>query len=478
MRRKFTVNLILLLLLNILIKPVWIFGIDRSVQNIVGAADYGMYYALFNLSLILNIILDLGLTNYNNREISRHPNMLRKFLSNIVGLKLMLSVAYTAITLAVAFFMGYGPEQMPILILLIINQFLSSFILYLRSNLNALQFFAIDSFLSVLDKFLMILLCGTIIWGNLGYFNLNIKVFVLAQTVSYTIAAMVAIAIVAYKGEKITLKTNRVSALAMLKCSYPYAILVLLMATYGRMDILMVERLLPNGDQNAGIYAQAFRLVDAYNMFPFLVASLLLPIFSRMIKEQQSLSLFVGYSLKIMLIPVVAIAVPTFFFRGPIMNLLYTNHAVLSSEVLGVLIGSFVFISINYVFGTLLTAQGAVRKLNFISATAVCAGLALQVVLVKKFGIKGAAFGNLCINALVATAQVILSIKLLSIKISCSDLIKYGIFAIVSVLIGTIGFSIMPNILMFIFCGCAIVLLAFLLGLLRIKDLIAFVQTK
>ena len=85
-RKKFTLNLILLLVLNVLVKPVWILGIDRSVQNIVGNANYGLYYALFNLSLILNIILDLGLTNFNDREISRHPNMLTRYMQNIVGI--------------------------------------------------------------------------------------------------------------------------------------------------------------------------------------------------------------------------------------------------------------------------------------------------------------------------------------------------------------------------------------------------------
>ena len=69
MQKKFVTNLALLLFLNLLIKPFWILGIDRSVQNSVGAADYGMYFALFNFSFLLNIILDFGITNFNNKNI-------------------------------------------------------------------------------------------------------------------------------------------------------------------------------------------------------------------------------------------------------------------------------------------------------------------------------------------------------------------------------------------------------------------------
>ncbi|MDR1761211.1 MAG: hypothetical protein LBR55_02050, partial [Bacteroidales bacterium] len=60
MKRTFIINLILLVFLNILVKPFWIFGIDRTVQNTVGAHDYGIYAALFSLSIILNIFLDMG----------------------------------------------------------------------------------------------------------------------------------------------------------------------------------------------------------------------------------------------------------------------------------------------------------------------------------------------------------------------------------------------------------------------------------
>ena len=94
MRKIFTTNLLLLLSLNILIKPFWIFGIDRTVQNTVGAGEYGIFYTLFNFSLLLNILLDFGITNFNNREISRHPQLLSKYLSNLVGIKILLAIVY------------------------------------------------------------------------------------------------------------------------------------------------------------------------------------------------------------------------------------------------------------------------------------------------------------------------------------------------------------------------------------------------
>ena len=66
MKRTFISNLVLMLILNVVIKPVAIFGIDANVQNRVGTEDYGLYFSLLNLSYLLVIVMDLGINNYTN----------------------------------------------------------------------------------------------------------------------------------------------------------------------------------------------------------------------------------------------------------------------------------------------------------------------------------------------------------------------------------------------------------------------------
>ena len=50
------------------------------------------------------------------------------------------------------------------------------------------------------------------------------------------------------------------------------ALLILLMTLYYRIDTLMLERLLPDGARQAGLYAQGFRFVEALNMLGYLFA--------------------------------------------------------------------------------------------------------------------------------------------------------------------------------------------------------------
>ena len=77
MQRKFLTNLLILLFMNLLIKPFWILGIDRSVQNAVGAEQYGFYFAIFNFTFLFNIMLDLGITNFKTATLHRTINCCR-----------------------------------------------------------------------------------------------------------------------------------------------------------------------------------------------------------------------------------------------------------------------------------------------------------------------------------------------------------------------------------------------------------------
>src|ERR1041384_6446482 len=131
MQRKFVTNLALVLSLNLIIKPFWILGIDRMVQNAVGTVQYGYYYSLLGFSFLLNIILDFGITNFNNKNIAQNNHLLSKHFASIVMLRILLAGSFAVITLGVGLIIGYTWIMMEMLIVLTLNQVLISFILYL-----------------------------------------------------------------------------------------------------------------------------------------------------------------------------------------------------------------------------------------------------------------------------------------------------------------------------------------------------------
>jgi O-antigen/teichoic acid export membrane protein len=210
-------------------------------------------------------------------------------------------------------------------------------------------------------------------------------------------------------------------------------------------------------------------------MFPFLFASLLLPIFSKMIKNNNNLSPFVGFSSILLLVPVVSFAIPTFVFRNHIMELLYVEHTMQSSQVLGILMGSFVFIAIGYIFGTLLTAQGDLLKLNYLSAMAVVISIFVQFMLIGRFGIVGAAYGNLITSAFVTIFTVLLAFQRFEFRVEKSYLYRFLMFFVTSIIATLLLYNAAVNPLVsLVIAFLFIILLSFVFRLMRFKELASF----
>ena len=121
-QRKFIVNLAILIILNLLIKPYWILIIDPGVQYHVGNANYGEYSALFMFSFLLTILLDFGLTNFNNKNIAQNNHLLSKHFSSLLSLKFALGIVYVSLTMLCAVIVGYDARFMKLLFILTINR--------------------------------------------------------------------------------------------------------------------------------------------------------------------------------------------------------------------------------------------------------------------------------------------------------------------------------------------------------------------
>ncbi len=435
MRRKFVTNLALLLFLNILVKPFYAFGIDRTVQNVVGAGEYGLYFSLFSFSMMLNILLDMGIENFSRREIARQSDLLKTYLSNLIPLKLLLGVLFFITGCAIGFMLGWRFNEFRILIILLINQFLASFILYMRSNLGGLHLFKTDSVISVLDRLIMIVVCSLLLWGKVTNQPFRIEWFIYSQTFAYLISAVVSFLLVIQNTHTFSFRFDPRYFIPLLKRSAPYALLTLLMALYLRMDSVLLERLLPNGEEQAGIYAHSFRILDMFSNYGYLFAILLLPIFSKMIKNKESIEELTQFSFLLIIIPTLTFAISCIFYRQQIIALLYKEHIEMSSKVFGILILSLFGMCSTYIFGTLLTANGNLKQLNIMAAFGVILNLTLNIILIPKYNAMGSAIANLSTQMYAAFVQMFLATKYFHFRFNSKLIIKLVLFILLIILI-------------------------------------------
>jgi len=186
--------------------------------------------------------------------------------------------------------------------------------------------------------------------------------------------------------------------------------------------------MLPNGNYYSGVYAQAFRIVDAFAVFAYLFATLLLPIFSKMIKDKEDLENMLKKSALILLAPVLILIISVFFYSQGIMQVLYKEHALQSAQILNILMIGFGGIAAIYIYGTLLTANGNLKQLNIISAGGVVINIVLNYILIPEYKYIGAAFSSMATQILMAVIQFYLVYKIFRFKMIKNKVFKWIIF--------------------------------------------------
>ena len=430
MQNRFIKNIIFLLFLNLLVKPFWILGIDREVQNLLGDASYGTYQALFNFSYLFYILLDLGITNFNSRAVAQDPKTLSKHFGGLTEIKLLLGLLYAVVIFVVGYCCGYNEGlKLKLLFWCGLNQILLSFILFLRSNIQGLLLFKHDSILSVFDRVLAIVIMCLVLWS--GWFpkeKFNVIWYLQAQTVAYIVTLVFALTIVLRHAEHLSFKLNFQFFTEILRQSLPFAVLVLLMSVYSRIEPVLLERLLDDNGVQAGIYSRAYRLFDAGNNISNLFAIMLLPMFAATLTKKLELNNLVKTSFNVIVAMAGIVMIMCIFYRQEIMLMMYnpeeaeTEAAYLMrigqyAKVFPLLMGSFFCLSTTYVFGTLLTANGSLKQLNLVAAAGVVINILLNLIVIPRFTAVGAACTSLSVQAITAFLQYLLAKHILKLEI-------------------------------------------------------------
>ncbi|MBS1654125.1 MAG: polysaccharide biosynthesis C-terminal domain-containing protein [Bacteroidetes bacterium] len=429
---KFYSSLGLLLLLNGLVKPVWIFGIDRQVQNVTGTIEYGTYFALFNLSIVFSFLLDFGSTTFLNRQLAARQKLYLDNIGSFLLIKLIFGIIYFAVVAFTARLAGVSRWDMLFLVLLI--QFLTSLFVFLRAVITAQQWFTTDAWLSVLDKTLMIILCGSFLYTPFVG-AIDIKVFLLSQVASTGLATVVVIIILLQR--RISIHRTRFSLVnpKILKEAFPFALLVFLMSVHNRLDGFLLERLHHDGAKEAGIYAGAYRLLDAANMVGYLVASFLMPYIARKWSEKEIPGKLILQSRHLLMIFSVILVAVAWMLSGWIQVHLYHNSDAYAEKVMQWCLSSLVGYSIVQVYGSVLTATGYIKAFTVFVLLSVLMNVILNVILIPSFGALGCSWAALASQLTGAIAVLWYVESELAVKDKPSSWLLYIIAAGVSVLI-------------------------------------------
>jgi O-antigen/teichoic acid export membrane protein len=300
----------------------------------------------------------------------------------------------------------------------------------------------------------------------------RINWFVLAQTISYTVTLVIGLVLLLKRTGHFNFQFRITQILPVIIKLKPYATLVLLMAIYYRADSIILGIMLPDGDEQAGIFAHGFRILDFMSNYALLFPILLLPIFSKIIFQKEKVDSLLQFSSLLLIAPSIAAIAPAIVYRYELFNILYNEQVKLSANVFAILTISYIGMCISYTFGALLTANGNLKQLNIMAASAVVISISLNLLFIPQYQVMGAAIANASTQVFTIIVHIILVWYIFKLKFNLKIFVKF-IAYLLCILAGVFLIKLLPihwiegAIILFIFG----LLFALITGLVSIKGI-------
>lgn len=159
---------------------------------------------------------------------------------------------------------------------------------------------------------------------------------------------------------------------------------------YSRIDILMIQNLLPEND--LGYYSAAFKL---YSFLLFIPGIIALSLFPRIISENNIKSTFISKSFKFSFYLGLILFLFLFFSGDKIIEILYGSEFNLSKGLFKVLILAYLITSFSSVYIKVVYSKNLQNRLVYKIIIGLILNILLNLLLIRKFGVYGAAYSTI-----------------------------------------------------------------------------------
>ena len=388
------------------------FGLARIIILMVLAKIYGAYeFGLFSLALtfleVTKVVADIGVDVVSIKNYGANKNKEHLLLESIIGFKIIASCISVCIALLIFYWMYHNLNGLMLLLVASVSVFTSliinAFVSYYQTQLS-------------MEK-----LIGAYSWGIGLYFILSLAalaiklpLIILMVIIPLTEAVTLIKLTLQYSSkEKIVISYNYSFMKNLLTESIFVGISGIIVVIYLRMDNLMISRLMDIA--SVGRYALAYRLTEPFSLVfssfgISLYASLsVLPV-STLVSERISQSL--KTVIPMLILAVMAVASFIFFVR-PLLSSFSPEYQS-SGDVLIILGFVLIFKAINTQSISILNSMGKFRTISIITITNLVVCIGLNIILIPRYGINGAAYaivGSEAMNTLLQVGTILFYYK-------------------------------------------------------------------
>jgi len=266
-------NMFWLVLAEIISKAP-VFFLTIWIIRYLGAEDYGRLSFVFAFGALLAIFTDLGLSTLTIREVAKNKSLAKKYIDNLIVLKLILSLAVLGLVFLSVKFLGKSSELITLVFWVAIFVIITSLTTFFQSIIQAFEKMEYLVVSKIAYSLSLVLIVIYVIHQELG-----IEELTRGYVVAAVIALLATMILTKKKLAEFWLETDLTFFQKSLKEAWPFALIALLGSIYMQMNTIQLKLLA--GDIETGLYNTAFQLIFVTTTLGGIFFSALFPSLSK-----------------------------------------------------------------------------------------------------------------------------------------------------------------------------------------------------
>jgi O-antigen/teichoic acid export membrane protein len=366
----------------------------------LGDAGFGVFTFAFSLVTLVTALGDLGQTEVLIREVARDRQRVHGYFGDTVALKLLLSVPALAIALGGVFAAGV-PAETRVVVTLIGLAVMAE--LLMDTSFGVFQAFERMSLTAI------VLIAQRTVTAAAGIAALLLGAGVVAVSAIYLAGALLALAL------SLGLLLRRVVRVGfharprrwarLMRAAVPIGLTTVFWTVLSRVDASMLAAF--RSDAVVGNYGAAYRLLESTLFLSWSVGSAVFPVLSRLGRSTQPpVGLVYERSVKLLLGVTVPIAVGAAVLADGVVELLYGTEFATAADALRLLAPTIALYPVSYLAGLLLVSQDRQVAATIAYGVVAAENVLLNLVLIPRYSLYGAAVGTSISEVLVMAALV------------------------------------------------------------------------
>lgn len=386
--RRITANFASLLTSQIISRVLQLI-IFAYLARMLGKEDFGIFSFAFAFGLLIAIIADFGLSSILVREISRDKKSASKYLSNALIIKVFLSIITIILSFLFLNIMGYSQEVKAVAYVMLGFALLQTFTELYYAIFRAFERMHYDAFIKLLRVLMLLAAIFYLIRNGFGLLESSFAFFAIEA-----IVLIVAFLITYTRFVKISFEFDYAFSRELMKSSSLFFFSMIFIGMYLYIDQIMISKM--RGTTEVGLYSAAANIIIALIFIPQMYGNAIYPVFSRFyLTSKKMLKYAYERSFKYMFILGLPAASGIFVLSDSIILALYGEEYIASSIVLKILSGYIFLKFLNPLTGYTLISINKQGSRLFGQGTAALINILLNLILIPKYGIVGAASATL-----------------------------------------------------------------------------------